>query len=156
MRGGLLHAGYVDCVTGDDSDKPTPQPAWLIAVPIALVAAAIALVGYGWLHRTPTLGLTDDHSVLTSLLWRTTWVVAGSALLVVLYYAIGRVYRRTVDRRAMFVGHTGLALVVLAVAAYLAMSRGGTKAAFKNAEDAQLALDPLAITTLTKSAWMLA
>lgn len=156
MRGGLPHAGYVDCVTGDDSDKPTPQPAWLIAVPIALVAAAIALVGYGWLHRTPTLGLADDHSVLTSLLWRTTWVVAGSALLVVLYFAIGRVYRRTVDRRAMFVGHTGLALVVLAVAAYLAMSRGGTKAAFKNAEDAQLALDPLAITTLTKSAWLLA
>ncbi|NOP99085.1 MULTISPECIES: PQQ-binding-like beta-propeller repeat protein [Mycolicibacterium] len=132
------------------------QPALLLGLLAGLLAASVVCLGFGWLRRTPELPLGEDFSSLTTVLWRTTFVVAGVVVLAALYLAVGRVYRQTSGWRAKFVAYSSPALFVLVVAALMAQSRGTIAKAFRDATEDQLALRPFAITTVAHAAWWFA
>ncbi|OBB22248.1 hypothetical protein A5792_07025 [Mycolicibacterium peregrinum] len=132
------------------------QPAVLLGLLAGLLVAAIACLSLGWIRRTPELPLGEDFSSLTTVLWRTTFVVAGVALLVAVYVAVGRVYRQAPGWRARFVAYSSPALFVLVVAALMAQSRGTISKAFRQATEDQLALHPFAVTTVAHAAWWFA
>ncbi len=132
------------------------QPALLLGLLAGLLVAAVACLGLGWMHRTPELPLGEDFSSLTTVLWRTTFVVAGVALLVAAYVVVGRVYRQSPGWRARFVAYSSPALFVLVVAALMAQSRGTISKTFRQATEDQLALHPFAVTTVAHAAWWFA
>lgn len=132
------------------------QSAVLLGLLAGLLLAAVVSLSFGWLHRTPELPLGEEFSSLTTVLWRTSFVVAGVALLVALYLVVGRVYRQTSGWRAKFVAYSSPALFVLVVAALMAQSRGTIAKAFRQATEDQLALRPFAVTTVAHAAWWFA
>ncbi|MGA5546167.1 PQQ-binding-like beta-propeller repeat protein [Mycobacterium sp. NPDC051198] len=152
MTAGEQDAGEV----GDKAKTTYRQPALLLGLLVGLLVAAVACLGLGWMRRTPELPLGEDFSSLTTVLWRTTFVVAGVALLVAVYVVVGRVYRQSPGWRARFVAYSSPALFVLVVAALMAQSRGTIAKAFRQATDDQLALRPFAVTTVAHAAWWFA
>ncbi|KHO25032.1 PQQ-binding-like beta-propeller repeat protein [Mycolicibacterium setense] len=153
-----MTSGDQDAHDGDDDAQATSyrQPAVLVGLMLGLLLAAVVSLGFGWSRRTPELPLGEDFSSLATVLWRTTFVVGGVAVLAALYLAAGRVYRQSSGWRAKFVAYSSPALFVLAVAAMMAQSRGTIGKAFRGATDDQLALRPFAITTVAHGAWWFA
>lgn len=131
--------------------RPTLTPV-LSGLAGGFVIAAIVCVGLGWLHRTPNVPLAEDVSSVTSILWRTSLVVASAALLVAVFVALGRIFQTSVRLRR-FAAFAAPVLAVITVAGFMAKSRGGAAKAFDAAADAQLALHPFAVTTVTHWAW---
>ncbi|MGW4099978.1 outer membrane protein assembly factor BamB family protein [Mycobacterium sp. NPDC004974] len=152
-----MTAGELDETVIDSTQKESyRQPAVLLGLMLGLLIAAVVCLVLGWLHRTPELPLGEDFSSLTTVLWRTTFVVVGVVLLVALYLVVGRAYRQAAGWRAKFVAYSSPALGVLVVAALMAQGRGTIANAFRDAAEDQLALDPFAVTTVARAAWWFA
>ena len=133
--------------------RPTLVPL-LAGCAVGFVVAGAVCIGIGWLNRTPNMPLADDFSSLTSVLWRSTFVVVGAALLVAVFLTLARVFRDSVPVKK-FAAFTAPVLVVIVVATGNAHSSDGAQKAFTSADAAQVAIHPFAVTTVAHAAWWL-
>ncbi|KWX24358.1 hypothetical protein AFM11_10320 [Mycolicibacterium wolinskyi] len=118
-----------------------------------LLIASVLCLGYAWLHRDPPLALQPNPAAIESLLWRTTTVVAISAVVILGSYLLGGLNRLRGDWRSKFFAYVSAALVILAVTGLLMLGRGQTKEAFDAANTAQQSLIAFDVTTVAKWAW---
>ena len=87
------------------------------------------------------------------MLWRTTIVVAISAVLVIGCFAAGSLYRQAYGLRAKFLAYMAPALVIVAISGVVGLYRGQTQAVFKGAAKAQEALEPFDVVSVARWAW---
>ncbi|OHV03851.1 PQQ-binding-like beta-propeller repeat protein [Mycobacterium talmoniae] len=131
----------------------SPQFAIPLGLWFGLLLTAALCLGYGWLHHTPWQPFQADRGDITAMLWRTTLVVAVSALLSAGYLGVGRVYRRSTGRRARFLAFTWSALMVLAIGGVVVLYRGRTAEVFRGAAAAQQGLGPVHVAAVARAAW---
>jgi hypothetical protein len=121
-----------------------------------LLVAAICTLIYAWLRREPVNPLVADRGAITSMLQRTTIVVALSALLAGIFFVIGRGYRRGTDRRAHWVTRLSPVLLVVSIAGVFLLVKGSAAGVFEQAARAQMGLDFVNLTAVARASWCFA
>lgn len=136
-----------------DEQRDSPQYAIPLGLMFGFTTAAVLCLGYAWLHRNPELALRPDPGAISSVLWRTTVVVALSVVVVVGCFAAGRLHRQTFGRRARFLAYVSPALAIAAFSGLLMLRQGRTKEVFDAAAEAQESLVPFDLTLVARWAW---
>ena len=123
-----------------------------VAVPVGMTAgftaAAMLLLGYGWLHRIPTMAFEGRHSAIFTMLWHTTAVVMVSVVLVVVTWSL-----HPARRSGRFRVWVVLGLVILAIVTLGYLRSGSPRKAFAEAYWQQTGLDAVQSTTVATVAW---
>lgn len=137
-----------------EEERATSRPYSIpVGLMFGLLIASVLCLGYAWLHRDPPLAVQPIPAAIESLLWRTTIVVAISAVVTLGSYLGGGLNRLRGDWRSKFFAYVSAALAILAVTGLLMLGRGQTKQAFDAANTAQESLIPFDVTTVAKWAW---
>lgn len=143
-------------VERDAEGKSSPQFAPLLGAVLGLLFAAIGTLVYAWLRREPVNPLVADRAAVTAMLQRTTIAVVVSALLVGIFFFVGRGHRRGTDERARWVTRLSPVLLVVSIAGVLLLIKGSTAEVFEQAARAQLGLEYIEVTALARASWWFA
>ena len=87
------------------------------------------------------------------MLWRTTVVVAASAVVVIVGFLAGGLRGQADDRRAKLLAYGSPALAVVAISGIMMRSRGHTDEMFTEAAKQQLAVEPFDVVSVAVCAW---
>ncbi|SIH37056.1 outer membrane assembly lipoprotein YfgL [Mycobacteroides abscessus subsp. abscessus] len=136
------------------AEQNAPQPALLAGATIGLALAAILCAAIAWLRFHAST--FDDPRPLT-LMWRTTFVVAGATLLVTAYlWWPGQRLQRSSARLSRFLAATAAVPAAAALVAVATLHNTSTNALFRAVGLAQQRAGGPVVTAAAREAWWLA